>query len=236
MSSRKVVLAVLLLAAIVATAVFLPVEAALTAVQGWAERDPGQARLIVWAVFLVGILLMLPASLLLMLAGFLFGALQGFLLAWSAGLVASAAAFLIGRSVARPWVEHRMRRKPLFTAIDRAIRRKGFPVVMLTRLVMVLPYPAMNYMLGLTGVSLRDYLLGTNIGMAPPMFLFVYLGTTVSSVAAILAGQVRLDRGEWILGIAALVVVVAVVALLVRLAARVLREELSAATAERAEP
>ena len=236
MTARKAGLAALLLLAIVATAVFLPSEAVLIAVQDWAVRDPGQARLIVWAGFLVGVLLLLPVSLMLMLAGFLFGAVQGFLLAWSAGLVASTAAYLMGRSIARPWVEHRIRRKPLFTAIDRAIRRKGFQVVLLTRLVMVLPYPPLNYMLGLTGVSLRNYLLGTNIGMAPPMFLFVYLGTTVSSITAILTGQVHLDRKEWILGAVALAVVVTVVALLVHRAGRVLREELRAATAERAEP
>ena len=235
MNARRIGPAALLLLAIIAAALFLPLETVLGTVQAWAEQDRDQARLVVWAGFAIGILLLLPASLMLMLTGFLFGAVQGFLIAWTAGLVASTAAFLIGRSVARPWVEGRIRRKPLFTAIDRAIQRKGFPVVMLTRLVMVLPYPGLNYMLGLTGVSLRDYLLGTNIGMAPPMFLFVYLGTTVSSVTAIMTGEVRLDRDEWILGAGALLVVLGMITVLVRQAGRVLREELRTATAERPE-
>jgi len=98
---------------------------------------------------------------------------------------------------------------------------------------MVLPYPATNYSLGLTNVSLKDYMLGTNIGMTPPIFLFVYLGTTVSDIAAIVNGELSLDRNEWVFGILGLTTVIAIIAFIMHKAAAVLREELTRASKER---
>ena len=164
-----------------------------------------------------------------MLAGFLFGLVQGCAVVLTANLIASTAAFWIGRSFARPWIERKIQRKATFVAIDRAIQRKGFLVVLLTRLVMVLPYPGLNYSLGLTSVSLRDYVLGTNIGSVPAFFLFVYLGTTVNDIAAIINGDISLEGREMLIGVSALLAVIFLVLLIVRIAAKVLKQELVAA-------
>ena len=164
-----------------------------------------------------------------MLAGFLFGLAQGFAVVLTANLIASTAAFWIGRSFARPWIERKIQRKTIFMAIDRAIQRKGFLVVLLTRLVMMLPYPGLNYSLGLTSVRLRDYVLGTNIGGLPAFFLFVYLGTTVSDITAIINGDVSLEGRELLIGMTALFVVICLVLLIVRVAGKILKEELVAA-------
>ncbi len=152
---------------------------------------------------------------------------KGFAVAWLAGLVASTLAFWVGRTVARPWIERRTQRHPLFQAIDRAIRRKGLLVVFLTRFVMLLPFPALNYMLGLSAVRPRDYLVGTNLGMLLPYFLFVYLGTTVGDVTALLQGDITPGRRELLLGAVALFAVLAAVALMVRVAWRPLSAELA---------
>jgi uncharacterized membrane protein YdjX (TVP38/TMEM64 family) len=227
--SPRTLLPPILLLAVVLSAIFLPVEQIVTGIQNWAETNQSSAIFIVTACIILGILLLLPMSLMTMLAGFLFGLAQGFLVVWFASLVASTIAFWIGRSFARPWIERKIQRKTTFVAIDRAIQRKGFLVVLLTRLVMVLPYPALNYSLGLTNVSMKDYILATNIGGVPPFFLFVYLGTTVSNIAAIINGDVRLEGNEMLLGLTALLVVVGLVLLIVRIAGRTLKEELLAA-------
>lgn len=226
---RALLLLALVLLAILAAA-FLPLEEIVTELKEWAADRPAEAMLGTFALITAGFLLSLPASLMMMLGGFLFGLAKGLAVVWLAGLAASTLAFWVARTAARGWVERRIRRKAMFTAIDRAIRKKGFTVVFLTRIVMVLPFPALNYTLGLTGVRFRDYLAGSNTGMLPPYFLFVYLGTTVSSVTAIFSGTVTLERDEMIIGVLALGAVLLAVAIVARSAARMLRAELARAT------
>ena len=60
-------------------------------------------------------------------------------------------------------------------------------------------------------------------------FLFVYLGTTVSDIAAIINGNVRLEGTEMLVGLTALLVVIGLVLLIVRVAGKTLKEELLAA-------
>jgi len=224
----KTLLLIILIGALLLAAFVLPVEQVLITIQNWAATNPSSALLILAACLIVGTLLMLPVSLMTMLAGFLFGLIQGFALVWTAGLFASVIAFWISRYFARTWIERRIRRNPTFTAIDKAIRRKGLLVVLLTRIVMILPYPALNYSLGLTSVSLRNYVIGTGIGSALPVFLFVYLGTTVSNVAAIINGDVHLGNTEILIAASGLIVIIAVVLLIVRASGKILKEELLA--------
>jgi uncharacterized membrane protein YdjX (TVP38/TMEM64 family) len=222
----RVLLFVILLAALALVAIFLPVEQLMAATQSWVIAHPSSAVFVVTASIVLGILLLLPLSLMFMLAGLLFGLLKGFFVAWVALLLAASSAFWFGQTVARPWIERKIQRNALFTSIDRAVHRKGLLIVLLTRLVMVIPYQLLNYSLGLTQVSFRNAILGTALGSIPPVFLFVYLGTTVSNIAAIMSGDVQLEGQELIIAGIALAVVVSVITLIVRVAGKTLREEL----------
>ena len=224
----KILLLTLLLLALVLMATFLPIEQILTGIQMWAELHPSSAVFIVMGCFILGSLMLLPTSLMTMLAGFLFGLVQGFAVVWTGGMIAALIGFWISRSFARNAIERRIRRKATFIAIDRAIRRKGLFVVLLTRVAMVLPYTLLNYSLGLTGVSLRDYVLGTAIGSILPVFLYVYLGTTVSNIAAIVHGDIHLSETEMLFATAGLVVILVFVLLIVRASSKILKEELLA--------
>ena len=226
MKIPRVLLFVILLAALALVAIFLPVEQLMAAIQSWVIAHPSSAVFVVTASIVLGILLLLPLSLMFMLAGLLFGLLKGFFVAWVALLLAASSAFWFGQTVARPWIERKIQRNALFTSIDRAVHRKGLLIVLLTRLVMVIPYQLLNYSLGLTQVSFRNAILGTALGSIPPVFLFVYLGTTVSNIAAIMSGDVQLEGQELIIAGIALAVVVSVITLIVRVAGNTLREEL----------
>jgi uncharacterized membrane protein YdjX (TVP38/TMEM64 family) len=226
----RALLFAILLTALVLTAAYLPVEQLMTAIQTWVISHPSSAVFVVTGSIALGILLLLPLSLMFMLAGLLFGLLKGFLVAWVALLLASSAAFFLGQTFARPWIERKIQRNALFSSIDRAVKRKGFLIVMLTRLVMVIPYQLLNYSLGLTRVSFRNAALGTALGSAPSLFLFVYLGTTVSNIAAIMSGEIKLEGQELIIGAVALAIVVGIIALIVRVAGKTLKEELLAST------
>ena len=117
-------------------------------------------------------------------------------------------------------------RRPDFVSIDEAIREKGFVIVMLARLALILPYNVLNYSFGLTAVSMRDYMLGSAVGMLPGIFLFVFIGTTATDIAAIVSGEVELGEYNLWLGGIAVLAVVAAVTLITRVAKKALRDNL----------
>ena len=229
MRHKRELLLLLLLATLVLCAILLPLEQFLLQVQQWVDENPSVATWLVGATFALGVILLLPVSPVILLAGFLFGLIKGLVVIWTTGVIVSALTFWIGRTVARPWVKRKIMNKTTFIAIERAIERKGLLVVILTRLVMVIPYAPLNYSLGLSSVRFRDYLLGTNIGMILPFFVTVYLGTTVSDMATLLTGNVQLEGEELIIGVGALFIIVIVAYLIIRSSLKVLREELAAA-------
>ena len=55
----------------------------------------------------------------------------------------------------------------------------GFATVVLLRLIPLFPFNALNYLLGVTRVSAKDYIFGTMIGIIPGTIAFVYFGDAV---------------------------------------------------------
>src|SRR5437762_11549486 len=144
---------------------------------------------VIWAAVLVG-LAYTPASLVLFPGWVLTvaaPALLGFwvsLVAVSLGsTLAAAVVFLVGRGLARSWVEAKVAGSPRFRALDRAVAEQGFRIVLLTRLSPVFPFTLLNYAFSLTRVSFRDYVLASWIGMFPGTVLYVYLGWLVKQLA-----------------------------------------------------
>jgi len=75
-------------------------------------------------------------------------------------------------------------------------------------------------------VSLRDYILGSAVGMLPGIFMFVFLGTTTTDIAAIMSGKLNLDGYELWIGGFGLLALVAIVVLITRVAQKALRDQL----------
>jgi uncharacterized membrane protein YdjX (TVP38/TMEM64 family) len=69
-----------------------------------------------------------------------------------------------------------------FAAIDSAIGQEGLKVVILLRLSPLLPLAASNYLYGLTSVSLKDYALGSWLGMLPGTIAYVSFGDVSKTV------------------------------------------------------
>jgi uncharacterized membrane protein YdjX (TVP38/TMEM64 family) len=150
----------------------------------------------VWApvVFIAGYALatvaFVPGVLLTLAAGAIFGVLRGTLYVMIGATIGACAAFLIARYVARDAIEKRIRQNARFAAIDRAIGREGWKLVLLLRLSPIFPFNLLNYALGLTKVPFRDYAIAC-VGMIPGSVLYVYSGKVAGDVAAAVAGQAR---------------------------------------------
>ena len=185
----------------------------------------------VWGplVFIVGYAVatvaFIPGSLLTLAAGAIFGLARGTLYVFVGAAIGSALAFLVARYLARSSIEHRLENRPRFAKIDEAVAREGRKIVFLLRLSPVFPYNLLNYALGLTSVTFRDYVIAS-FGMLPGTFLYVYYGKAIGSLAAVAAGG-RVEKGMeyWFVLGAGLLATVVVTTFVTRIAGRALAQE-----------
>jgi uncharacterized membrane protein YdjX (TVP38/TMEM64 family) len=176
--------------------------------------------------------LLVPGSILTLAAGFIFGLALGVLLVSVGSVLGAIAAFLVGRFFARDWVAKRIAAMPKFRAIDGAVRRDGFMIVLLARLSPLIPYNMLNYGLAMTAVRMRDYVLASWLGMLPATTLYVYIGTLANDLTAL--GTAR-QHGLAVqaLAIAGFVATIVLTVFIARRATRALSAELDAAAKDR---
>ena len=169
----------------------------------------------------------IPGSLLTLAAGAMFGLTRGVMFVFVGATLGSTLAFLLSRYVARRAVERRLVGNARFAAVDRAIAAQGRRIVILLRLSPAFPFSLLNYALGLTRISLRDYVLAS-VGMLPGTILYVYYGKLAGDVAALAGGVApRRETAYYmvlIVGLLATVIVTAVVTRTARAALRTATE------------
>jgi uncharacterized membrane protein YdjX (TVP38/TMEM64 family) len=226
-SRRKIIaLAVSVLALLAAGIVYQQqVREVLEAFVTW-TRDLGPVGAVVFgAAYALATVLMMPGSVLTLGAGLLFGVVWGAVTVSIASTTGAALAFLVGRFLARDWVASKVSGRPKFQAIDRAVGREGFKIVLLTRLSPIFPFNLLNYGYGLTGVKFWPYMLASWVGMLPGTIMYVYFGSLARNVAAVAAGREKTTADYIFYGIG-LIVTVAVVVLVTRVARKALKNAL----------
>jgi uncharacterized membrane protein YdjX (TVP38/TMEM64 family) len=194
-------------------------------------RDMGALAPVLFIIlYIVGAVLFVPGSILTIGAGVLFGLLWGSIYVSIGATIGATAAFLIGRYFARDWVRGQLEGNRKFAAIDQAVGREGWKIVLMTRLSPVFPFNLLNYAFGLTAVNLRDYFLATWIGIMPGSVLYVYIGSLGGTLAA--SSTAHQTPARWVLRIVGLAATLGVAIYAGRIASRALNEsaELDAAS------
>ncbi|MEO6865912.1 MAG: VTT domain-containing protein, partial [Gemmatimonadaceae bacterium] len=106
--------------------------------------------------------------------------------------------------------------------IDSTATRGGIKLVALLRLSPVLPYTVLNYALGVTRISTRDYIVGTMF-ILPGTLVYTYYGTVVANLTGLTA-DVRRGTAFYGLMAAGVIATIAVIFVITRLATRQLGE------------
>jgi uncharacterized membrane protein YdjX (TVP38/TMEM64 family) len=228
--SNRIRFAVVALVAVTACGVLVWLQQAdetLVAALDWIESLGVFGPVLFNVIYIVGCVLFLPGSLLTIGAGMIFGFTVGTITVSIGSTLGAIAAFLLARTVLRDWVENRLAAMPRFQALDEAVGREGFKVVLLTRLSPLFPFNLLNFAFGITAVSFRDYMLASWIGMLPGAVLYVYIGTAAKSLAEALAGKTQVRFGEQVLFGCGLVATVVLMVILVRMARKSLSQVVS---------
>lgn len=179
-------------------------------------------------IYIVATVAFLPGSLLTLGAGILFGVVQGSIYVFLGATMGATVAFLVGRYLARGWISRRIAGNQKFKAIDKAIGKEGLKIVFLTRLSPIFPFNLLNYGLGVTGVALQDYILGS-VGMIPGTIMYVYIGSLAGSIATI-GGASQPDANpiaQWAIRIMGFIATVVVTLYITKIARQALDESIN---------
>ncbi|XP_004486152.1 uncharacterized protein [Cicer arietinum] len=197
-SAFRITLLLLLFAAVIIACFTLPIEKIMKDFLIWVDRDLGPWGPLVLAVAYIPLtVLAVPASVLTLGGGYLFGLPVGFVADSIGATVGAGAAFLLGRTIGRPFVVSRLKDYPQFRSVAIAIRRSGFKIVLLLRLVPLLPFNMLNYLLSVTPVSIGEYMLASWLGMMPITLGLVYVGTTLKDLSDVTHGWSEFSKTRW---------------------------------------
>ncbi|WP_407809810.1 TVP38/TMEM64 family protein [Spirulina subsalsa] len=175
-------------------------------------------------LYIVATVAFLPGSILTLGAGIVFGVALGSVYVFIGATLGATGAFLVGRYLARGWVAAKIAENSKFQAIDEAVGQAGFKIVLLTRLSPIFPFNLLNYAYGITGVSLKDYVLAS-VGMIPGTIMYVYIGSLAGNLARIGAESPSANPvAEWGIRILGFAATVAVTVYVTKIAKKALNE------------
>lgn len=151
----------------------------------WFEKNLFEGVFIYLGLFLVFMFFAIPTSF-LVLAGSLtfgryFGPTNGFFLNLVLVITFTTLGGVIGFVFARVFLRNFIRKYltkkiKLFRAIDLGLKHNGLKLAVLMRITPLIPHNIFHYVMAVSSLRLRDYILGNMIGMFPFCAIYIYVG------------------------------------------------------------
>lgn len=165
-------------------------KSAIDSLLQWVEENPTSGIIAFTLFVFVATIAFIPGAILTIGAGFVFerawgelgiGILVGTVTVFVGASVGAIVSFLIGRYLLRDCVDRLAHRYSIFEALDSVMKQKGFRIMALLRLSPIIPFNAINYISGVTSISLLAYSLA-NIAILPGTVLFVFVGASAGCI------------------------------------------------------
>ncbi len=156
------------------------------ALNAWVDASPLRALALFVLAYAGAVAISFPgASILTVFGGFMFGLALGVPAIVFAATIGAAIIFLVSRSALGDILKDRVGGS--LAQMEKGFRENELSYMFVLRLAPVFPFWAVNIAAGLLGVSLRNFLLGTSIGIIPGSFVYASIGNAAG--AAFDAGE-----------------------------------------------
>ncbi|MGB3408132.1 MAG: VTT domain-containing protein [Jannaschia sp.] len=182
----------------------LPWEAWVPLLRDWVQSHGATGWAIFVVVYVLVVILPLPAAAMSVVGGLAFG-WWGFPLSMLGSILGAIPPYLIGRY----WLRDPLLRRfpgPKVAAADRAIAGNAVLFVGLLRLTPILPFTVQNWLLGLTAVRFWPYVWATLVGLSPGTLAMVWVGEMGGLVTSDVTTLQLYIVGGGLVGFGALVV------------------------------
>ncbi|MEC3981562.1 TVP38/TMEM64 family protein [Amycolatopsis sp. H20-H5] len=179
MSGRtKLILALVVLAALVAAALLLPIPGPAQ-LRDWSRATGPATPLLFLLAYSLLTVVPIPRTVFNLVAGLLLGTVTGILIALLATTIAAGLAFGLARLLGRDLVTRHLHRSAVAAVNDR-LSGGGVLAITSLRLIPVVPFAPLSYCCGVSSVRLLPYLAGTALGSVPGTVAVVILGDALT--------------------------------------------------------
>jgi len=146
------------------------------------------APLIYLLVYSIGPTVFFPSLILTILAGALWGPVYGVFFAITGATIGCSIPFLISRYLFSDVVKELFGYKR-WQKLKMLVEKNGWKVVAFTRIVPIFPFPALNYLFGITPVPFIHYVVTSFVFMLPACIAYVYFGSSL--IDLLIKGEVK---------------------------------------------
>jgi uncharacterized membrane protein YdjX (TVP38/TMEM64 family) len=225
----QIAFAVLIVGALVWLAQSAPFLGAVEETENVVRRWGALSIVVYPLLVMAATVLFLPGGLLSLGGGFFFGLWWGTLLVLIGNLLGAAISFWIGQRLGRRFVRERILCDDRWSALDRAISRRGPRIIFFSQLNPLFPTSLFNYLYGITKVGFWTCMKWVALGRLPGVFLYCYFGTLGQLGVRILRGESVPGPMDYVLWGGGLLLTIVVAAVLGQTATKVIEEYRSTA-------
>jgi len=228
----QIAFAVLIVGALVWLAQSAPFLGAVEETENVVRRWGALSIVVYPLLVMAATVLFLPGGLLSLGGGFFFGLWWGTLLVLIGNLLGAAISFWIGQRLGRRFVREKILCDDRWSALDRAISRRGPRIIFFSQLNPLFPTSLFNYLYGITKVGFWTCMKWVALGRLPGVFLYCYFGTLGQLGVRILRGESVPGPMDYVLWGGGLLLTIVVAAVLGQTATKVIEEYRSTAPAD----
>jgi uncharacterized membrane protein YdjX (TVP38/TMEM64 family) len=145
-------------------------------------RELPGATLIVIGVFVLAGLVAFPVTILTMVTVLTFGPMRGIACALAGAVTSAVIAYLLGAALGRDRVRRMAGER--IDRISRRLGRRGVLTVVAVRVVPLAPFTIVNLAAGASHIGLRDFVIGTLLGMTPGLLVTSFFADRLHAALA----------------------------------------------------
>ncbi|EQB86896.1 putative membrane protein YdjX (TVP38/TMEM64 family) [Clostridium punense] len=140
------------------------------------------APLVYIILFTLSAVTLFPDSVLAISGGMCFGLAGGFIYTLLGALGGATFAYYLAKSLGQNFVKKVMKKD--ISKLENAMKKGGFYIVFILRLIPLVPFDVISYCAGFTGIKYKDFALGTLIGTIPGIFVYINLGDKTTEIGS----------------------------------------------------
>ena len=132
-------------------------------------------------IYILIVLLIMPASWLSLLSGFLYGSYLGLIIVFISASIGASLAFFISKRFFAKKLKNFFSRYPKLSVMEQVVKKGGLKLIFLARLSPIFPFSILNYFYGLNNIKFKDFAIGL-LGIIPGTFLYCSIGSLAKSI------------------------------------------------------